>query len=120
MNNEEQILALLGKVNTRLDSIEKRMDSMEHHMLLSDERLDSLEHRMDRTEALLLAILKKVEQNSLEIRRINLTLENETNKKITALFDGRDFCLLHQKEFQQTTEVVENHEIRIFALEHKR
>lgn len=141
MDNEKRIIELLEKIlfrldslEARMDSLEARMDSLEHrmdslearmdsleaHQVQTDERLDSLEHRMDRGEALLLSILKRVEQNSREIRRVGLILENDTNKKITALFDGRDFCLLHQKEFQHTAEVVEDHEIRIFSLEHRR
>ena len=147
MNNEELIINLLYKMDARLEALDERMEAfdtrlealdarlealeermaaldarleaLEYRVESLDGRVDSLESRMDRTEALLLVILQRVEENSNEIRRIGLTLENVTNKKITALFDGRDFCLLHQKEFQHTSETVEKHEIRIFALEHR-
>jgi len=51
------------------------------------------------------------------VRKIELTLENETNKKIDALFDGRVDEIRHRKENIETNAKVADLEMRVDNLE---
>lgn len=51
------------------------------------------------------------------VKDIELTLENETNKKIDALFDGRIDEIRHRKENIETNAKVANLEMRVDNLE---
>ena len=55
-------------INERLDKIEDRLYKVDEHLKEADERLDNLEK---------------------EITRIRLTLENETNRNIKIIAEGR-------------------------------
>lgn len=52
-----------------------------------------------------------------KVNKIELTLENETNKKIDALFDGRIDEIRHRKENIETIAKVANLEMRVDNLE---
>lgn len=52
-----------------------------------------------------------------DVKKIELTLENETNKKIDALFDGRIDEIRHRKENIETNAKVADLEMRVDNLE---
>lgn len=51
------------------------------------------------------------------VKKLELTLENETNKKIDALFDGRVDEIRHRKENIETNAKVADLEMRVDNLE---
>ena len=51
------------------------------------------------------------------VHKIHLTLENETNRKISVLFDSRVDEIRHRQENAETREKVANLEMRVDNLE---
>lgn len=64
MTNEEQILALLLGMNTRLEHIETNVQEIHVRLDRIEERLDRVEERLDRVEER----LDDLEQGQIEVR----------------------------------------------------
>ena len=97
-----------------LAALEKRFDAIDNRFEKMDERFDKMETEITdvKTE---LADVKK------EVRKIAVDVENRIEKKIVALFDGREGTLEKQAETESNIVTmqnkIENHDIRIKALE---
>lgn len=59
----------------------------------------------------------EIEEVKSTVKKLELTLENETNKKISALFDSRIDEMRHRKENARTIMRVDNLEMRVDNLE---
>ncbi|MBQ2251288.1 MAG: hypothetical protein II327_06575, partial [Lachnospiraceae bacterium] len=68
----------MDSLEHKVDSLELKMDSLEHKMDSLELRMDSLEHRMDSME----------DKMNDEFFRLNLRLENEVFFGIKAVADG--------------------------------
>ena len=86
----------VAKLESRMDRLESRMDKLES-------KVDKLESRMDTLDD--------------SVHKIHLTLENETNRKISVLFDSRVDEIRHRQENAETREKVANLEMRVDNLE---
>ncbi|MCD8364188.1 MAG: hemolysin XhlA family protein [Lachnospiraceae bacterium] len=75
------ILNELGKINERLDRMDERLDRMDERLDRMDERLDRMDERFDQIEAHLSSSDRKISE-------IQMTLENEVNKKISIVAEG--------------------------------
>lgn len=60
---------------------------------------------------------QRVSQVDKKVENVKLTLENETNKKIDALFDSRVDEIRHRKENIETNAKVADLEVRVDNLE---
>lgn len=101
MNIEEMLVTILQKINsmdsrlenmearmenmeTRMEAMEARMESMEARMENMETRMESMETRMENMETRVQALEKLPQQ----VKIIRLTLENETNRKISIIAEG--------------------------------
>ena len=82
----------VAKLESRMDRLESRMDKLES-------KVDKLESRMDTLDD--------------SVHKIHLTLENETNRKISVLFDSRVDEIRHRQENAETREKVANLEMQV-------
>ena len=129
----------LDRIEERMDRLEERMDRLEERMNRLEERMDRLEGRMDRLEGRMDQLEGRMDQleervfrleeqmdcvhyqiTSLEsvVKETRIILEHETNRKITALFDGRedelryrDLIIIHDKEIRNIKPRLNNIEI---------
>ena len=85
---------------TRFDSVEKRFDSFE-------KRFDSFEKRFDRMEA----DLSEVKDRT---KNIELTLENDISKKLSALHEGH---MLNTEKLEHISNTVDDIESSVVALD---
>lgn len=69
-----------------------------------------LSNRMDKLD-------NQIDKVKDDVASIKLTLENETNKKIDVLYDGRIDEIRHREEFVETIATVENLQVRVDNLE---
>ena len=83
MNNEEKILELLGQISQTLDH---HGEILEHHTEILDRHSAILEHHSEILERHDKA-LGRLDQ---EVAKINLTLENDVQRKFDVIFDKLD------------------------------
>ena len=91
------------ELRSDVTQLESRMDKLESKVDKLESRVDTLDSRMDTLED--------------SVHKIHLTLENETNRKISALFDSRVDEIRHRQENTETREKVANLEMRVDNLE---
>lgn len=107
VNMQNSILSIgvrLDRIDNRLDRIEERMDRLEERMDCLEERVDQIEDRITSLESV--------------VKETRIILEHDTNRKITALFDGRedelryrDLIIIHDKEIRNIKPRLNNIEI---------
>ena len=83
MNNEEKILELLGQISQTLDH---HGEILEHHTEILDRHSAILAHHSEILERHDKA-LGRLDQ---EVAKINLTLENDVQRKFDVIFDKLD------------------------------
>ncbi len=86
-----------------MDKLESKVDKLESKVDKLESKVDKLESRMDTLDD--------------SVHKIHLTLENETNRKISVLFDSRVDEIRHRQENAETREKVANLEMRVDNLE---
>ena len=86
-------------IEEKLDLVLQKLDSMERDMSSMEQRLSS---RMDAMEE--------------RLTRVQVTLENETNKKIDVIGEGHDFLRKHLGEALQMEKKNERMELEILNL----
>lgn len=104
MNNEEKILAILEKLNARMENLESGQAALEGYLdrIKSDQsftnlRLGNLEHkqaafegRMARFESALGEIKEAQSKIQEDVTSINLTLELDVDKRFKAIAEGQE------------------------------
>lgn len=104
MNNEEKILAILEKLNARMENLESGQAALEGYLdrIKSDQsftnlRLGNLEHkqaafegRMARFESALGEIKEVQSKIQEDVTSINLTLELDVDKRFKAIAEGQE------------------------------
>lgn len=107
MNNEEKILAILEKIDTRMDALETGQAALEGRLerIGSDQKFTNLElrnletkqaafeGRMGRLEAALTGLQESQTQMQDDITSIKLRLELDVEKRFDAVNEGIDAIL---------------------------
>jgi len=125
MNNEEKILSLLEKLNNRIDTLDQtlnnRIDTLDQTLNNRIDTLDkTLNKRMDKFEGRMDGLENRMDNLASEVRKTNITIENDIKPKIEALFDGykqnsdKLDCVINRLEIIE--EKVETHDIHIKVL----
>lgn len=84
MNDNEKLDLILSELQgfkQRFDGLEQRFDGLEERFDGLEQRFDGLEQRFDKLE-------QRTDILEQEIRKINLTLENVTNRNISIIAEG--------------------------------
>ncbi len=84
MTDSEKLDLLLQKMT----SFESRMEGMESKMEGMESRMEGMESRMEGMESRMEHLESDMEAQKAEIGKINLTLENETNRNIQIIAEG--------------------------------
>ena len=90
MNNEEKILELLGQISQTLDH---HGEILEHHTEILDRHSELLEHHgeiLDHHSELLERHDKALGRLDQKVAKINLTLQNDVQRKFDVIFDKLD------------------------------
>ena len=96
----------VAKLESRMDRLESRMDKLESKVDKLESKVDKLESKVDKLES-------RMDTLDDSVHKIHLTLENETNRKISVLFDSRVDEIRHRQENAETREKVANLEMRV-------
>ena len=72
----------------RFDGLEQRFDGLEQRFDGLEQRFDGLEQRFDGLEQRFDKLEQRTDNLEKEIRKINLTLENVTNRNISIIAEG--------------------------------
>lgn len=121
MNNEEKILAILEKLNTRMENLESGQAALEGYLdrIKSDQsftnlRLGNLEHkqaafegRMARFESALGEIKETQSKIQEDVTSINLTLELDVDKRFKAIAEGQEAIEKHLDALDDVRELAE-------------
>lgn len=110
--NQNVITLQVGMNELRFDVNELKSDVtiLKSQMVELRSDVAKLESRMDRLES-------RMDTLDDSVHKIHLTLENETNRKISVLFDSRVDEIRHRQENAETREKVANLEMRVDNLE---
>ena len=101
----------MDKLESKVDKLESKVDKLESKVDKLESKVDKLESKVDKLES-------RMDTLDDSVHKIHLTLENETNRKISILFDSRvDDEIRHRQENAETREKVANLEMRVDNLE---
>lgn len=77
-----------GEIESRLDKVDGRLDKMDDRFGEIESRLDKMESRLGSLEAGQAEMKSEIDKLARKVMEVQLTLQNETNKKISIIADG--------------------------------
>ena len=111
MNNEEKILAILGEMQSDINSLRGKME----------EGFNNTEKRFNGIVKDVTVIMERIAEDAE--KRYKLYIENVVTKEIATLFDG--YTILNEKDMMLALEdarlrrLIEGLQIRVGVIEHK-
>lgn len=112
MENQELLEAIGGMlqpINTRLDKIDSRLDNMDARLDKIDARLDRLDSRVDKIE-------RDVSEVKQRTTRLEVTLENDTNRNIHLLAEGHSAVVEKLSKLDTVAEMAEDTKAKVDVL----
>lgn len=114
MNMQNSILGLgikLDRLEERMDRLEGRMDQLEGHIDQLDEQMGCMREQINHLD-------ERITSLESVVKETRIVLEQETNRKITALYDGREdelryreLIIIHDKEIRRIKPRLNNMEV---------
>lgn len=105
-----EIVETKENLQNQMKGMQNRMEGMQNQMESMQNRMEGMQNQIDRMQNQIGCLQKSV-------KKIELTIENDINVKISALFDSRMDEIRHRKENMETNAKVANLEMRVDNLE---
>ena len=121
LSMQNSIINLHGEItetrNSLHDEITETRNSLHDEIGDAKLQITKLHDEIGDAKLQITKLHDEIEDAKLRISKLEMTLENETNKKIDALFDGRIDEIRHRKENIETIAKVADLEMRVDNLE---
>ena len=98
------------RIEAKLKEHDEHFERIEAKLKEHDEHFERIEEHLKRHDE----DLKELKEMIRSLQEAMVIVEDAVTRKLPALFDG---CKMHQEKQEQLEEILEEHSIRIFALE---